>query len=90
MANISPNGELNNDLVLRALLQLPNIPDADCGLSPAEIVFGHPLRDVFSFINRLVKFSNHIIYPESGGKLGKPRRTLYASVRGETMLCCIS
>jgi len=61
MVNISSNGELDNDLFLRALLQLRNTPEADCGLSPAEIVFGHPLRDAFSFINRLVKFSNHHI-----------------------------
>ena len=61
MSNISPNGDLNNDSFLRALLQLRNIPDPDCDLSPAEIVFGHPLRDAFSFVNRLATFSNRFI-----------------------------
>ena len=30
-------------------------------MSPAEIVFGHPLRDAFSFVNRLPKFTNRSI-----------------------------
>ena len=61
MSNISPNGDLNNDSFLRALLQLRNTSDSDCDLSPAEIVFGHPLRDAFSFVNRLASFSNRFI-----------------------------
>ena len=61
MSNISPNGDLNNDSFLRALLQLRNIPDPDCDLSPAESIFGHPLRDAFSFVNRLSTFSNRFI-----------------------------
>ena len=62
MSNISPNGDLNNDSFLRALLQLRNTPDPDCDLFPAEIVFGHPLRDAFSFVNRLATFSNRFIH----------------------------
>ena len=58
MANVSPSGDLNNDSFLRALLQLRNTPDPDCDMSPAEIVFGRPLRDAFSFVNRLSKFTN--------------------------------
>ena len=61
MSNISPNGDLNNDSFLRALLQLRNTPNPDCNLSPAEIVFGHSLRDAFSFVNRLATFSNRFI-----------------------------
>ena len=61
MSNISPNGDLNNDSFLRALLQLRNTPDPDCDLSPAEIVFGHLLRDAFSFVNRHATFSNRFI-----------------------------
>ena len=62
-SNIGPNGTLNNDKLLRALLQLRNTPDPDCGLSPAKIIFGRPLRDAFSFVNRLEKFSNTAIRP---------------------------
>ena len=62
-SNIGPNGTLNNDKLLRALLQLRNTPDPDCGLSPAQIVFGKPLKDAFSFVNRLEKFSNPAIRP---------------------------
>ena len=40
------------------MLQLRNTPDPDCNLSPAQIIFGHPLRDTLSFVNRLEKFSN--------------------------------
>ena len=59
--NVSPDGDLNNDSFLRALLQLRNTPDPDCGMSPAEVVFGRPLRDAFSFVNRLAKYSNHFV-----------------------------
>ena len=61
IANASPSGNLNNDLFLRALLQLRNTPYPDCDMSPAEIVFDHPLRDAFSFINRIPKFTNRSI-----------------------------
>ena len=53
MANVSPSGDLNNDSFLPALLQLRNNPDPNCDMSPAEIVFGRPLQDAFSFANRL-------------------------------------
>ena len=59
--NVSPRGNLNNDLFLRALLQLRNTPDADCGMSPAETVFGHPLQNAFLFVNRSPKFTNRSI-----------------------------
>ena len=45
------------------MLQLRNTPDPDCNLSPAQIIFGCPLRDSFSFVNRLEKFSNPHIRP---------------------------
>lgn len=60
-SNISPTGVLDNDKLLRALLQLRNTPDPDCNISPAQIVFGRPIRDAFSFANRLEKFSNPAI-----------------------------
>ena len=63
MSNISPNGSLDNDKLLRALLQLRNTPDPDCNLSPAQIIFGRPIRDSLSFVNRLEKFTNPHVRP---------------------------
>ena len=60
-ANTTPSGSLNSDKFLKGLLQLRNTPDPDCNLSPAEIIFGKPLRDAFSFANRLEKFRNKAI-----------------------------
>ena len=42
-------------------LQLRNTSDPECGLSPAETVFGHPLRNAFLFVNRLATFFNRFI-----------------------------
>lgn len=62
-SNIGPSGSLDNDSLLRAMLQLRNTPDPDCELSPAQIIFGKPLRDAFAFVNRLEKYSNPHIRP---------------------------
>jgi hypothetical protein len=43
--NIGRDGNINTDQVVRALLQQRNTPDRDCSLSPAEVLFGHLLRD---------------------------------------------
>ena len=63
MENIGPHGSLKNDNFLHAILAVRNTPDPDCKISPAEILFGRPLRDAFSFVNRLSKFANPIIRP---------------------------
>ena len=55
---LRPYRKLDNDALLHALLQLRNTPDPDCNVSPAQIIFGRPIRDAFSFVNRLEKFSN--------------------------------
>ena len=47
MDNVSPTGSVNNDGLLRALLQMHNTPDPDCNISPAEIIFARPIRDAF-------------------------------------------
>ena len=63
MSNTGPTGNLDHDHFLRAILQLRNTPDPDCNISPAQIIFGRPLRDTFAFVNRLEKFSNPNIRP---------------------------
>ena len=62
-SNTDSSGTLNTDQFLRAMMQLQNSPDPDCNKSPAEIVFGRPVRDAFGFINRLEKFSNSNVHP---------------------------
>ena len=62
-SNIGPTGSLDNDKLLRALLQLRNTPDPDCNVSPAQIIYGRPIRDAFGFANRLEKYSNPHIHP---------------------------
>ena len=63
MSNTGQTGSLDYDRFLRAILQLRNTPDPDCNLSPAQIIFGRPLRDSLSFVNCLEKFSNTHIRP---------------------------
>ena len=62
-SNTGPSGTLNSDNFLRVMLQLRDTPDPDCNISPAQIVFGKPMRDAFSFVNRRVKFSNPHVRP---------------------------
>ena len=63
-SNTSPSGTLDSDRFLRAMLQLRNTPDPDCNISPAQIVFGRPIRDAFAFVSRLNRFTNCNIRPE--------------------------
>ena len=82
--NVGTNGNLDNDRFLRALLQMRNTPDPDCNISPAEIIFGKPLRDSLSFVNRLQKFSNPHIRPawrEAWAAKEESLRTRYARSR---------
>ena len=63
LTNTGSSGTLDTDRFLRAMMQLRNTPDPDCQLSPAEIVYGRPIRDAFAFINRLDKFTNDHVRP---------------------------
>ena len=43
--NVANNGSLNTDAFTRALMIHRNTPDASTKVSPAEIIFGHKIRD---------------------------------------------
>ena len=45
--NISSGGNLDTNKFLRALLTHRNTPDRDTGRSPAQVVFGRPVKDFF-------------------------------------------
>ena len=52
--NVGINGNLNTDKVVCALLQQRNTPDKDCQLSPAQIIFGRPLRDSMPQLDKAI------------------------------------
>ena len=56
-SNVNGNGSLDNDKLLRAMLALRNTPDIDCHISPAQILFGRPIRDALQFSTNLQKFA---------------------------------
>ena len=43
LAKTSKNGSLDSDAFRKGIIELRNTPQ-DCGLSPAQIVFGHPMQ----------------------------------------------
>ena len=45
MANLDVTGSLDKDAVSRALMIYRNTPLQDCGISPAELLYGRKLRD---------------------------------------------
>ena len=47
--NVGPNGDLNTDKFVQALLMKRNTPDPDCRLSPAEVLFGRKIRDTLPY-----------------------------------------
>ena len=59
MDNISPNGSLDNDGMVRALLMYRNTPDPGCKLSPAQILLGRSLRDTLPSISKDVMVFNN-------------------------------
>ena len=62
--NVGPHGSLDNDMVVRALLQLRNTPDRDCGLSAAEVLFGCRLKDSMPCLDKSVPvFQSPQIHP---------------------------
>ena len=53
--NTGPGGTLDNDKVLRAILQYRNTPDPETGFSPAEVLFGRQIRDFTPVLPGLYK-----------------------------------
>ena len=58
--NVDRDGSLDNDAVVRALLQLRNTPDRECGLSPAQILFGRSLRDSLPQLDKSVPIFDNL------------------------------
>ena len=79
MDNISPNGSLDNDGMVRALLVYRNTPDPGCKLSPAQILLGRPLRDTLPCINKDVMiFNNPEVQPQWRDAWSKKEEALKA------------
>lgn len=62
--NLDSDGSINNDNIVRALLQLRNTPDRDCNMSPAEVLFGRPLKDAMPQLDKSVSiFESSQMHP---------------------------
>ena len=58
--NMGINGSLDNDKIVRALLQRRNTPDNVCKLNPAEILFGRSLlRDALPKLDISVRIHDN-------------------------------
>ena len=62
--NVDDKGDIDTEVFVRAILQYRNTPDPDSGISPAEVVFGRPLRDVLPIPPRSQIFESSRIKPE--------------------------
>ena len=61
--NLGLNGSVNNDEIMRALLELRNTPDRDCNMSPGEVLFGRPLKDAMPQLDKSAIFESSQIHP---------------------------
>ena len=61
--NTGPNGELDKDKFAIAVLQYRNTPDPETGMSPAQMLFGHPIRDFIPILPN--KYRPHTTWQET-------------------------
>ena len=61
--NVKPDGQIDSESYVRAILQFRNTPDSQNGISPSEVVFGRQLRDVLPVKPRTQVFSDPGIRP---------------------------
>ena len=60
---ITVNGDLDSDAYACAVLQYRNTLDPDNGISPAQILFGRPIRDMLPFKPNSQVFDHNMIKP---------------------------
>ena len=65
MDNVGPDGNLNTDEFVRALLMHRNTPDPGCKLSLAQVLLGRPLRDSLPYLNKgIMTFNNPQVHQQ--------------------------
>ena len=57
------NGTMDTEAVAAGLLQYRNTPDPCSGLSPAQVVFGRPIRDLLPIEPQTQVFASPAIHP---------------------------
>ena len=53
--NIGPDGSIDNNKFMRAIMQFRNTPMQDCRRSPAQIVYGRQLRDFLPTVHNKLR-----------------------------------
>ena len=89
LANLSSSGDINFDSFFLEMLQLRITSGPVCNLPPTKIVFGLSLRNAFTFVYRLIKFSKPRNLPP-GVERDELKSHLSAFVLdGPTSLCAL-
>ena len=61
--NVGPTGEIDSEKYTCAILQFRNTPDSSSGVSPSQIIFGGPIRDVLPVKPRTQIHNNELVRP---------------------------